>query len=99
MSLFSDWLFFIWNTICAGMLIPSERRNHYMTLQQKTSASAPIPTRSEKFRLKALFSEQRARESTDQRSKRDWEELAIEWHMMANLAAGANGDSSRIEMA
>jgi hypothetical protein len=70
-----------------------------MTLHQKTSASAPIPSRSEKFRLKALFSEQRARESTDQRSKCDWEELAIEWHMMANLAAGANGGSSQIEIA
>lgn len=70
-----------------------------MTLHQETSASAPNPGRSEKFRLKALFSEQRARESTDQRSRHDWEELAIEWHMMANLAAGANGDSSQIEIA
>ena len=70
-----------------------------MTLQQKIPASAPIPSRSEKFRLKALFSEQRARESTDHRSKCDWEELAIEWHMMANLAACANGDRSRIEIA
>ena len=70
-----------------------------MTFHQKTSVGASSPNRSEKFRLKALFSEQRARESTDPRSKHDWEELAIEWHMMANLAAGTNGDSSRIEMA
>jgi hypothetical protein len=70
-----------------------------MTPHRKTSASTSIPNRSEKFRLKALFSEQRARESTNQQSKHDWEELAIEWHMMANLAAGANGDGSRIEIA
>ena len=69
-----------------------------MMLDQETSASAPSPNRSEKFRLKALFSEQRARESTDRRSKRDWEELAIEWHMMANLAAGENGEISQIEV-
>ena len=48
--------------------------------------------------LEALFSEQRARESTDPRSKHDWEELAIEWHMMANLAAGENGEISQIEV-
>jgi len=27
------------------------------------------------------------------------EELAIEWHMMANLAAAANGESSQIDIA
>jgi hypothetical protein len=42
-------------------------------------------------RLKALYSEQRARESSEPRSKEDWEELAIEWHMLANLAARAKG--------
>ena len=54
-----------------------------MTFHHEIAASAP--NRSEKFRLKALLSEQRARESTDHKSKHDWEELAIEWHMMANL--------------
>jgi hypothetical protein len=49
--------------------------------------------------LKALFSEQRARESTDPTSKQDWEELAIEWHTMANLAAKMNGEISQIEVA
>ncbi len=49
------------------------------------------------FRLKAPFSEQRARESIDPRSKHDWEELAIEWHMMANLAAGARGEKPQIK--
>ena len=69
-----------------------------MTFRQEIVASAPNPNRSERFRLKALISEQRARESTDRRSKHDWEELAIEWHMMANLAAGENGEISQIEV-
>jgi hypothetical protein len=72
--------------------------HHHMTFHQEIAASAPNPNRSEQFRLKALLSEQRARESTDQRSKYDWEELAIEWHMMANLAAGENGEISQIEV-
>jgi hypothetical protein len=59
-----------------------------MTLHQSALPNAPIANRSGVFRLKALFSEERARESTDQASKKDWEELAIEWHMMASLAAG-----------
>jgi hypothetical protein len=42
--------------------------------------------------LKALSSEQRARDSTDPTSKQDWEELAIEWHTIANLAARMNGE-------
>jgi hypothetical protein len=61
-----------------------------MSLHQPVLDSAPITSRSGVFRLKALFSEQRARESSDPTSRHDWEELAIEWHMMANLAAGAN---------
>jgi hypothetical protein len=61
-----------------------------MSLHQPVLDSAPITSRSGVFRLKALFSEQRARESSDPTSKRDWEELAIEWHMMANLAVGAS---------
>jgi hypothetical protein len=57
-----------------------------MTLHQPVLANAPISSRSGVFRLKALFSEERARESSDPTSRKDWEELAIEWHMMANLA-------------
>jgi hypothetical protein len=59
-----------------------------MTLHQPVLPNAPIASRSGVFRLKALFSEERARESTDQAARKDWEELAIEWHMMASLAAG-----------
>jgi hypothetical protein len=68
-----------------------------MTLHQPDLPIAPLSSRSGVFRLKALFSEERARESTDQASRRDWEELAIEWHMMANLAAGGGGESSQFQ--
>jgi hypothetical protein len=60
-----------------------------MRLHPQLLAKAPVTSRSSIFRLKALFSEQRARESSEPRSRNDWEELAIEWHMMANLAAEA----------
>jgi hypothetical protein len=67
-----------------------------MALHQSVLPNAPIASRSGVFRLKALFSEERARESADQASKKDWEELAIEWHMMASLAAG--GEISTIHL-
>lgn len=57
-----------------------------MTLHHEIVAGAPSPNRSGIFRMKALLSEQQARESTDQRSKHDWEELAIAWHSMAQTA-------------
>ena len=69
-----------------------------MRLHPQLMAKAPITSRSSIFRLKALFSEQRARESIEPRSRADWEELAIERHMMANLAAGANEESNQIDV-
>jgi hypothetical protein len=69
-----------------------------MSLHPQLLANTPT-NRSGIFRLKALFSEQRARESSEPRSRNDWEELAIEWHMMANLAAGAKTESSQIDVA
>jgi hypothetical protein len=69
-----------------------------MTLHQPVLPTAPIASRSGVFRLKALFSEERARESTDPTSRKDWEELAIEWHMMANLADGASGERSPLRV-
>jgi hypothetical protein len=47
-----------------------------MTLQQQIPANAPVSDQSGLFRLRALFSEQQAQESTDSKSKQDWEELA-----------------------
>jgi hypothetical protein len=64
-----------------------------MTLHQQIPTSVPVADRSDIFRLKALFCEERSRESSDPTSKQDWAELAIEWHTMAHLAARLNDDS------
>ena len=69
-----------------------------MAQHQPVLPNAPIASRSGVFRLKALFSEERARESTDPTSRDDWQELAIEWHMMANLADGASGERSPVRV-
>jgi hypothetical protein len=69
-----------------------------MSLHPQLLAKAPVTSRSSIFRLKALFSEQRARDSIEPRSRLDWEELAIEWHMMANLAAVASEESDQIDV-
>ena len=70
-----------------------------MSLHPQLLAKAPVTSRSSIFRLKALFSEQRARDSIETRSRLDWEELAIEWHMMASFAARINGEIPQIEVA
>ena len=62
-----------------------------MTLHQHVPASTPVSDQAAVFRLRALFSEQRAVEAANPVSKHDWEELAIEWHTMARLAARSNG--------
>jgi len=51
------------------------------------------------YRLKAQVCEQRAIEASDPTSKRDWEELAIEWHTMASFAAKASGEAALVELA
>ncbi|HEY0327668.1 MAG TPA: hypothetical protein VGC77_01095 [Rhodopseudomonas sp.] len=52
-------------------------------------------------RLKAIASEQRASACADPALRQDWEELAIEWHLLANLAGnatapGAAKDTSKV---
>jgi hypothetical protein len=47
----------------------------------------PTKNRADMYRAKALVAEQRAKETSDPTAKQDWEELAIEWHMMASIAA------------
>jgi hypothetical protein len=54
--------------------------------------------RTDMYRLKAQVCEQRAIEASDPTSKRDWEELAIEWHTMASFAAKA-GEAALAELA
>jgi hypothetical protein len=69
-----------------------------MTLHQQIPTSALVTDRSDIFRLKALFCEERCRESSDQTSKQDRADLAIDWHTMAYLAASTNGAIEQIEV-
>jgi hypothetical protein len=39
------------------------------------------------YRLRAVLCEQRARDASDQLIKAEWDELAIEWHLLANAVA------------
>jgi len=39
--------------------------------------------------LRALACEQRARDASDQAVKKEWEALAIEWHLLVNTSAKA----------
>jgi len=68
-----------------------------MTLRQQIQTSTPIPDRSDAFRLKALFCEERSRQSSDLTSKQDWAELAMDWHTMAHLAARLTDEIAEIE--
>ena len=69
-----------------------------MTLHQQIPTSAPVTDRSDIFRLKALFCEERCRECSDPTSEQDWAELAIEWHTVAYLAARTNGAIVQIDV-
>jgi hypothetical protein len=72
--------------------------HRHMRLDPRLLANTSTNTRSGIFRLKALFSEQRARQVREPRSRSDWEELAIEWHAMANLATGTKTESTQIDV-
>jgi hypothetical protein len=47
---------------------------------------------SQKYRLKALECEKLAREATDEATKVAWDELAIEWHILASRIAKNDND-------
>jgi hypothetical protein len=51
------------------------------------------------YRLRALASEQRAREASDPALKKEWEDLAIQWHLIAHIAAELRGRRPRIDTA
>jgi hypothetical protein len=70
-----------------------------MALHQQILTSAPTTDQSDVFRSRAILCEQEARQSRDWTSKQDWELLAIECHMMADLATRTNGESSQIDVA
>jgi hypothetical protein len=46
-----------------------------------------MSAKADEYRLKAALCERNAREATDRNIKRQWDELAIQWHYMANQAA------------
>jgi hypothetical protein len=54
---------------------------------------------SSTYRFRALASEQRAREASDPAIKKEWEELAIQWHLIAHMAAELGGHVPRIDQA
>jgi len=55
--------------------------------------------RADMYRIKATVCEQRAIEASEPTSKRDWEELAIEWHNMASIAAKMNSETALVDVA
>jgi hypothetical protein len=54
---------------------------------------------SSTYRLRALASEQHAREASDPAIKKEWEDLAIQWHLIAHIAAELRGILPRIDTA
>jgi hypothetical protein len=54
---------------------------------------------SSTYRLRALASEQRAREASDPEIKKEWEDLAIQWHLIAHIAAELRGHVAKIDTA
>ena len=42
---------------------------------------------SEKYHLKAIGCEKCAERASDQNTEQEWQELATQWHLMANRAA------------
>jgi hypothetical protein len=59
----------------------------------------PMSDLSYLYRSRAVACEQRCREISDPALKREWQDLAIQWHLMSNVAAQADGQISQIEMA
>ena len=65
-----------------------------MTNPEQLRNDSSDADRSGLFRMRALFCEQRADQTSEPASKPEWEELAIEWHTIANLALKMNGEKS-----
>jgi hypothetical protein len=59
--------------------------------------SMSTKAQSQVYRLRAVTCEQRAGQVTDRALKREWEELAIEWHLLAKTAH-ASGDDGQIDV-
>ena len=44
-------------------------------------------SRSDPFRDRALVCDSRAKETADAAARREWQELAMEWHALASLSS------------
>jgi hypothetical protein len=49
---------------------------------------------SQKYHLKALGCEERAEQATDQITEQEWQQLASQWHSMAEQAAKNSDEAS-----
>jgi len=56
--------------------------------------SIPEVDLSAKFHLEAVGCEQQAEHATDQKTEQEWQELAVQWHSMADQAAKLSGDNN-----
>ena len=56
--------------------------------------SVPEFALSEKYHLKAVGCEKCAEQASDQTTEHEWQELATQWHSMADQAARMSDDAS-----
>ena len=56
--------------------------------------SVPAFNLSEKYHLKAVRCEKCAKSASDQTTEQEWQELAAQWHAMADQAAKLLGDNN-----
>jgi hypothetical protein len=59
--------------------------------------SVPEFALSEKYHQKAVGCEKCAEHASDQTTEQEWQELAAQWHSMADQAAKIPGDDSQRE--
>jgi len=60
--------------------------------------SVPEFQLSEKYHLKATRCEKCAGHASDQATEREWQELAVQWHSMADQAAQMQSSASQQEL-
>jgi hypothetical protein len=51
--------------------------------------------KSQDYRLKAVACGQRAKEAPERITRQEWEELAMQWHLLAHQAAQMSGAASQ----
>jgi hypothetical protein len=59
--------------------------------------SVPEFDLSEKYHLKGIGCEKCAAEASDQTTEQEWQELAAQWHSMADQAAKMSAEASQNE--